>query len=127
MLQFINFVVAFAVITLLFAMIFKVLPDVEIGWHDVWVGAAMTSFLFGVGKYALGLYLGRKQRRLGLRRGGKPCGFAVVDLLRGADSLFWRRIHAGLRQKIRLENRAFTKRRTDHRRTARTAGHGVLG
>ncbi len=58
-LQIINFVVAFAVITLLFAMIFKVLPDVEIGWHDVWVGAAVTSFLFGVGKFALGLYLGK--------------------------------------------------------------------
>jgi len=55
----INFVISFGIITLLFAMIYKVLPDVEIGWHDVWMGAAMTSFLFTIGKFALGLYLGR--------------------------------------------------------------------
>lgn len=54
----INLVISFAVITLLFAMIFKVLPDVEIKWHDVWVGAALTAFLFVIGKWALGLYLG---------------------------------------------------------------------
>jgi len=48
----------FAVIVLLFAMIFKFLPDVEIQWRDVWIGAAMTAVLFGVGKWALGLYLG---------------------------------------------------------------------
>ncbi len=58
-LQLVNFVVAFALITLMFAAIYKELPDAEIGWRDVWVGAAMTSFLFGVGKYALGLYLGK--------------------------------------------------------------------
>jgi membrane protein len=39
-------------------MIFKFLPDVEIQWRDVWIGAAMTAVLFGVGKWALGLYLG---------------------------------------------------------------------
>jgi membrane protein len=55
----INLVVSFGVITLLFAMIFKVLPDVEIQWRDVWVGAALTAFLFTIGKFALGLYLGK--------------------------------------------------------------------
>jgi membrane protein len=39
-------------------MIFKFLPDVEIRWRDVWIGAVMTAFFFGVGKWALGLYLG---------------------------------------------------------------------
>jgi membrane protein len=48
----------FAVVVLLFAMIFKFLPDVKIQWRDVWVGAAMTAILFGLGKWALGLYLG---------------------------------------------------------------------
>lgn len=57
-LQFLNFIVAFALITAMFALIYKQLPDVKIAWHDVWIGAAMTSFLFGVGKYALGVYLG---------------------------------------------------------------------
>jgi len=47
----------FLVITLLFALIFKVLPDVKIRWRDVWVGAAGTALLFTVGKYLLGIYL----------------------------------------------------------------------
>jgi membrane protein len=48
----------FAVVVLLFAMIFKFLPDVEIQWRDVWIGAVMTAIMFGVGKWLLGLYLG---------------------------------------------------------------------
>jgi membrane protein len=48
----------FAVIVLLFAMIFKFLPDVKIQWRDVWIGAVMTAVLFGIGKWLLGLYLG---------------------------------------------------------------------
>ncbi|MEO0458432.1 MAG: YihY/virulence factor BrkB family protein [Cyanobacteria bacterium P01_A01_bin.114] len=49
---------SFAVITLLFALIYKVLPDVTIAWRDVGVGAAMTALLFTVGKLLIGLYLG---------------------------------------------------------------------
>lgn len=56
--QLINTVVSLGVITLLFAMIFKYLPDVEIAWRDVWVGAAVTAVLFVLGKLAIGLYLG---------------------------------------------------------------------
>ena len=57
--QAVNLVVSFGLITLLFAMIFKVLPDVKIEWRDVWIGAAMTALLFTVGKFLLGYYLGR--------------------------------------------------------------------
>jgi hypothetical protein len=46
------------VITLLFALMYKILPDVEIQWRDVIIGAAVTSLLFVIGKTALGLYLG---------------------------------------------------------------------
>ena len=46
------------VIVLLFAMIFRYLPDAKIGWRDVWVGATLTAVLFGLGKFVLGLYLG---------------------------------------------------------------------
>jgi membrane protein len=56
-----NVAVAFAVITLLFAMIFKVLPDVKIAWRDVWIGAALTALLFTAGKFALGMYLGKSE------------------------------------------------------------------
>jgi len=48
----------FAVVVLLFAMIFKFLPDVKIQWRDVWIGAVMTAILFGIGKWLLGFYLG---------------------------------------------------------------------
>jgi membrane protein len=47
-----------AVVILLFAIIFKFLPDAKIQWRDVWVGAAMTAIFFAIGKWALGLYLG---------------------------------------------------------------------
>jgi membrane protein len=54
----INAVVSLTVITLLFAMIYKVLPDVKLTWSDVWVGALVTAGLFTVGKFLIGLYLG---------------------------------------------------------------------
>ena len=47
-----------AVVILLFAIIFKFLPDAKIQWRDVWIGAAMTAIFFAIGKWALGLYLG---------------------------------------------------------------------
>ncbi len=56
--QLLNFILSFVVITLLFGMIYKVLPDVKITWSDVWIGAAITSLLFTIGKFLLGLYLG---------------------------------------------------------------------
>jgi membrane protein len=54
-----NALISFGLITLLFAALFKFLPDVEIAWRDVWIGAALTSLLFTLGKYLLGVYLGR--------------------------------------------------------------------
>jgi len=54
----VNFIVSVVVVTLLFAMMYKWLPDVQISWRDVWVGAAATALLFAVGKLLIGLYLG---------------------------------------------------------------------
>jgi membrane protein len=54
-----NFVVSFGVITLLFALIYKYMPDAKIQWRDVWIGAVVTALLFTLGKAALGWYLGR--------------------------------------------------------------------
>lgn len=56
--QVINFLISFGVITVLFASIYKFLPDVEIPWKNLWVGAAVTAVLFNIGKLAIGLYLG---------------------------------------------------------------------
>jgi membrane protein len=58
-LQAINVLLSFAVITGLFALIFKVLPDAHIAWRDVTIGAALTSALFTIGKFAISLYLGK--------------------------------------------------------------------
>jgi len=57
--QVVNFVISIGVVTLLFAMIFKIMPDAHIAWHDVWIGALLTAVLFAFGKWLLGLYLGR--------------------------------------------------------------------
>jgi membrane protein len=55
----INYGVTLAVMTTLIAMIYKILPDVKMAWRDVWVGAFVTSCLFQLGKYLIGLYVGK--------------------------------------------------------------------
>jgi membrane protein len=59
LLQAVNQIVSLAVVTVLFAAIFKVLPDAKVAWRDVWVGAFATAVLFVVGKFLIGFYLGR--------------------------------------------------------------------
>lgn len=58
LLQIINLIVSIGVITLLFAMIFKYLPDAEVPWRHVWLGAFVTAILFSLGKMLIGIYLG---------------------------------------------------------------------
>ena len=55
----IDLLASFGLMTLLFALTYKIVPRVHIRWHDVWVGAAVTAMLFAVGKVLIGLYLGR--------------------------------------------------------------------
>ncbi|MBD2577819.1 YihY/virulence factor BrkB family protein [Oscillatoria sp. FACHB-1406] len=54
----VDFVLSFVIVTLLFALMYKYLPDVKIKWNDVLIGAAMTALLFSIGKSILGIYLG---------------------------------------------------------------------
>lgn len=70
LLEVINLIVSFATITLLFALIYKMLPRVKVAWHDVWIGAAVTSLLFTIGKFAIGLYLGKSQITSGFGAAG---------------------------------------------------------
>jgi membrane protein len=53
-----NIIISLGLVTLIFAMLFKVLPDAKIKWRDVWVGAIVTTLLFTAGKYLIGFYLG---------------------------------------------------------------------
>lgn len=57
--QALNVTLSLAVVTLLFAMIYKTLPDVKLAWRDVWAGAVVTAGLFTIGKFLIGLYLGQ--------------------------------------------------------------------
>ncbi len=56
-----SLIISIGVVTVLFAMIFKVLPDADVQWRDVWSGAFMTACLFSLGKMLLALYLGREE------------------------------------------------------------------
>ncbi len=72
-----DFLLSFAVISALFATIFKVLPNVRIGWHDVRIGAIGTAFLFTVGKFLIGWYLGTSS----VASGFGAAGSVVIVLL----------------------------------------------
>ncbi len=54
-----NLTISFALVTTMFAMIYKLMPRVKVAWGDVWTGAVVTALLFTVGKYLIGLYIGR--------------------------------------------------------------------
>ncbi|WP_193213121.1 YihY/virulence factor BrkB family protein [Luteolibacter marinus] len=59
--QFASFLISMVVVTSLFAMIFKILPDAKVEWRDVWTGSILTAALFSIGQLLLGLYLGRQE------------------------------------------------------------------
>ena len=77
LLEALNFAVSFGVVTALFAMIYKILPRVRIGWKDVWIGAAVTALLFTAGKFLIGLYIGKS----GVSSGFGAAGSVVVLLV----------------------------------------------
>jgi membrane protein len=75
--QVLNLVVSFALVTAVFAMIYKIMPRVHIRWHDVWIGAAVTSLLFTIGKFLIGLYIGKS----GVTSGFGAAGSLVAMLV----------------------------------------------
>ena len=77
LLEVINFVASFAITMGLFALIYKLLPRADIAWHDVWIGAAVTALLFAIGKFLIGLYIGRS----GIASGFGAAGSFVVLLV----------------------------------------------
>lgn len=93
----VNFLLSFAVIAYLFAMIFKLLPDVSVRWRDVWTGAAVTALLFVAGQTVLGLYLARSSVTSAYGAAGSAialliwCYYAAQILFFGAE---FTRVHA---------------------------------
>ena len=72
-----NVIVSLGVITVLFAMLYRFLPDTEVPWRDVWIGAGLTALLFVISKFLIGLYLG--QSSMGSAYG--PAGSLVLILV----------------------------------------------
>ena len=68
--QVLNFVFSLSIITVLFVLMFKILPDAEIKWHLVWIGAFVTALLFELGKTVLGLYFGKANPGVGYGAAG---------------------------------------------------------
>jgi membrane protein len=75
--QVVNVIVSLGVITVLFAMLYRFLPDTEVPWRDVWIGAGITALLFVISKFLIGLYLG--QSSMGSAYG--PAGSLVLILV----------------------------------------------
>jgi membrane protein len=73
----VNLVLSLAVTTILFAMVFKILPDVPIAWRHVWIGALVTALLFSIGKFAIGAYIGSSNLAKGY---GAAAAFVVILL-----------------------------------------------
>ena len=73
----INVLVSFAFTTTMFAMIYKIMPRVKVDWADVWIGAAVTALLFTIGKFLIGLYIGKS----GITSGFGAAGSLVVVLV----------------------------------------------
>jgi membrane protein len=72
--QSVNLVVGFLMTTAVFAMIYKFMPRVKVQWRDVWVGAAVTSVLFTLGRFVIGLYIGKS----GIASGFGAAGSLIV-------------------------------------------------
>ena len=77
LIQLVNIVFSYLVTTLAFAMIYKIMPRVKVRWHDVWLGAAVTALLFTIGKFLIGLYIGKS----GIASGFGAAGSVIIVLV----------------------------------------------
>lgn len=117
-----GFVVSAGIVTTLFALIFKVLPDANVCWRHVWIGAAVTALFFEIGKFLLGFYLGRQSTASSYGAAGSVVLVLLWVLLHVDDSFDRSGIHAGLCKGGWTRDRAGGKCGSGHRRNARAAG-----
>ena len=108
--------VGFGLTTAVFAMIYKLMPRVKVAWHDVWLGALVTALLFTIGKFLIGLYIGKSGVASGFGAAGSLVVVLRLGLLLGADLPARRRVHLGLREDARL-----AAQQRGHRRSGRSA------
>ena len=104
-----NFAVSFGLVTVLFALIYKIIPRVEVAWHDVWVGAAVTSLLFTIGKFLISLYLGKSD--VGSSFGAAGSLVIVMVWVYYSSQIFRRgRVHLGVCPRARVPQRCAAPR-----------------
>ena len=98
-----SFLLSFSIVSLLFAMMFKWLPDTDIAWSDVWLGALVTAALFEIGKVLIGLYIGKQALEFDLWSSLLDRGGADLGVLQRPDCSPGRRIHPGVCRAPRFE------------------------
>ena len=99
-----NFSISFASTMLLFAMIYKLMPRARIAWRDVWVGAAVTAILFEIGKFLIGLYLGKTSVASGFGAAGSLVVLLVWVYFSAQIFLLWRRVYLGVLSRVWFES-----------------------
>ena len=119
---FLDAVVALAVISTMVALIYKMLPDARVAWRDVWVGAGATAVLSLLGKYLIGLYIGKASVGSAFGAAGSLAVLLVWILLLGSDHPAGRRVHTRLRQPFRRQGE--TERAGGSRRSRRRTPAG---
>ena len=127
--QVVNALVGFALTTLAFALVYKMVPSVRVQWRDVWIGAAVTSLLFAIGKFALGWYLGRATFASGFGAAGSLVVvlvwtyYSAQIFLMGAEFTWvYAHAHGSLSPPVAAgAGRAVRRGRADSRRAKRRA------
>ena len=122
---FIDAVVALAVISTMFALIFKILPDAKVAWRDVWVGAVATAVLFMIGKYLIGLYIGRASVGSAFGAAGSLAVVLVWIYYSAQIVLLGRGVHPRLRQSVRREGSSHRRRGPGAKRGGAAAAAGA--
>ena len=101
--QVVNIMVGYLVTTVAFAMIYKIMPRVRIRWHDVWLGAAVTALLFTVGRFLIGLYIGKSGIASGFGAAGSLIIIFVWVYYSAQIFLARRGVHLGLCAHVRVD------------------------
>ena len=129
LLHVVNFTISFGVTTVLFAMIYKIMPRVNIAWRDVWMGAAVTSLLFSAGKFLIGLYIGKSSVASGFGAAGSLAVllvwvyYSTQVFLMGAE-FTW--VYANMYGTRRGKDKLAEEAPPVPARTADEGGHGVI-
>ncbi len=132
--QTLNFLVSFGIVTLLFAMMYRYLPDADIAWRDTWIGALITAFLFTVGKLGIGLYLGSSSVASSYGAAGSLVllllwvFYSAAIFFFGAEvtQVFARRFGKGIlpsKHAVRVVQETVETTREEAQRLARTSSH----